>query len=108
MRRARQKQRRKTVHSWKRAKRLVEGWRRNLASLEVELKRPRVIDMVPIDFVGGEPVEREGKPRSRLWGQLIYYTKDDMTIRRPSGAILVVDTYEIVAISDRKIRFEPS
>ena len=108
MRRARQKQRRKTVHSWKRAKRLVEGWRRNLASLEVELKRPRVIDVVPIDFVGGEPVEREGQPTSRFRGQLIHFTKDDVTIRRPSGAILVIDTYEIVSLSDGKTRLEPS
>ncbi len=30
-----------------------------------------------------------------------------MTIRRPSGAILVIDNYEIVALSDRKTRFEP-
>src|SRR5713101_609271 len=108
MRRAKQKQRRKTVRSWNKAKELVEHWRRNLATLQVELKRPRVIDVVPIDFVGGEPVEREGKPTMRFRGQLIYFTKDDVTIRRPSGAILVIDTYEVVAISDGKIRFEPT
>jgi hypothetical protein len=110
MRRAKQKQRQrgKTVHSWKQARRLVERWRRNLATLQVELKRPRVIDVVPIDFVGGEPVEREGKPTSRFRGQLIFFTKDDVTIRRPSGAILVIDKYEVVVISDGKIRFEPT
>ena len=108
MRRAKQKQRGKTVHSWKQARQLVERWRRNLATLQVVLKRPRVIDVVPIDFVGGESVEREGKPTSRFRGQLIYFSKDDVTIRRASGAILVIDTYEIVAISDGKIRFEPT
>ena len=108
MRRAKQKHSRKTVHSWKQAKRLVERWRSNLAALQVGPKRPRVIDVVPTNFVGGEPVEREGKPTSRFRGQLIRFTKDDMTICRPSGAILVIDTYEIVAISDGKIRFEPT
>ena len=108
MRRAKQKQTRRTVHSWKQARRLAERWRRNLAALQVVLKRPRVIDVVPIDFIGGEPVEREGKPTSRFRGQLIYFTKDDVAIRRPSGAILVIDTYEVVAISDGKIRFEPT
>ncbi len=28
-------------------------------------------------------------------------------MRRPSGAILVIDRYEVVAISDGKTRFEP-
>ena len=108
MRGAKQKQRRKTVHSWRQAKPLVEHWRRNLATLQVELKQSRVIDVVPIDFVGRERVEREGKPTSRFRGQLIYFSKDDVTIRRASGAILVIDTYEIVAISDGKIRFSPT
>ncbi len=32
--------------------------------------------------------------------------KDDVTIRRPSGAILIIDNYEIAAISDSKTRLE--
>jgi len=102
-----QEQRRKTIQSWKRAKPLLERWRKNLTPLAVELKQPRVIDVVPIDFVSGEPVERRGKPTKRFRGQLIYFTNADMTMRRSSGAILVIDRYEVVAISDGKTRFEP-
>ncbi len=107
MMRAKQEQRRKTIRSWNQATPLLERWRKDLKTLTVELKQPRVIDVVPIDFVSGEPVEREGKPTKRLRGQLIYFTNADLTIRRPSGAILVIDRYEVVAISDGKTRFEP-
>jgi len=57
--------------------------------------------------VKGEPVERAGTPDQRFRGQLIYFTSADVTIRRPSGAILVIDNYEIVAVSDGKTRLEP-
>ncbi len=97
----------KTIHSWKQARVLLERWRKNLQTVQVELKRPRAIDAVPIDFIGGEPVEREEKPQQRFRGQVIYFTSADVTFRRPSGAILVIDNYEIVAISDGKTRFEP-
>ncbi len=97
----------KTIHSWKQAKALLEQWRRDLANVNVELKRPRVIDVVPIDFVSGEPVEREGTPTNRLRGQVVYFTNADVTLRRPSGAILVIDNYEIISMSDGKKRFEP-
>src|SRR6266849_9175345 len=97
----------KTIRSWKQAKPLLQRWRRELAKIKVELKQPRVIDVVPIDFVSGEPVEREGKPTKEFRGQLIYITNADLTIRRPSGAILVIDRYEVVAISDGKTRFVP-
>jgi len=75
--------------------------------LTVELKQPRVIDVVPIDFVSGEPVEREGTPTNKFRGQLLYLTNADLTIRRPSGAIQMIDRYALVAISDKKTRFEP-
>lgn len=78
-----------------------------MKTLTIELKQPRVIDVAPIDFVSGEPVEREGKPTKAFGGQLIYITNADLTIRRPSGAILVIDRYEVVAISDGKTRFVP-
>ena len=107
MKRAKQKAQGKTIRGWREAGALLERWRKDLKTLTVELKQPRVIELVPIDFVSGEPVEREGKPTKRLRGQLIYITNADLTIRRPSGAILVIDRYEVVAISDGKTRFEP-
>ena len=42
----------------------------------------------------------------RFRGKPIYFTHDDLTIRRRSGTILVIDSYEIVAISDGKTRLE--
>ena len=69
---------------------------KKLTNLEVELKRPRVIDVVPVEFLRDESPEREGQPTQ----------KDDVTIRRPSGAILIIDNYEIAAISDSKTRLE--
>ena len=107
MKRTRQKQPEKTILNWRQGRAQLERWRRNLATVGVRLKRPRVIDVVPIDFVSGEPVERQGNPSRTFRGRLIYFTNADMTIRRPSGAILVVDNYEIVSISDGKLRFEP-
>jgi len=96
------------VHTWKQAQVLLERWRKNLTNVLVELKQPRVIDVAPIDFVSGEPVEHKGTPTKRFRGQLIDFTNADVTIHRPSGAILVVDDYQIVAISDGKTRMEPS
>lgn len=106
MTRAKRKRRRKTIQSWKGAEPLLERWRKNLTTVAVELKQSRVMDVVPIEFVGGEPVERTGEPLKTFRGQLIYFTNDDVTIRRPSGAILVVDNYEIVVISDGKTQFK--
>ena len=47
------------------------------------------------------------KPTTAFRGQLIYFTNADLTLRRPSGAILVIDRYEVEAISDGKTRLEP-
>src|SRR2546425_12913994 len=107
MTRAKPKAQGKTVRGWREAGALLERWRKELKTLTVEFKQSRVIDLVPIDFVSGEPVEREGKPTKSLRGQLIYSTNADLTIRRPSGAILVIDRYEVVAVSDGKTRFAP-
>ncbi len=107
MKRAKRKAQGKTVRGWREARTLLERWRKDLKTLTVELKQPRVIDLVPIDCVSGEPFEREGKPTKRLRGQLIYFTNADLTIRSPSGAILVIARYEVVAISDGKTRFVP-
>lgn len=105
---AKRKQRRRRIQNWKSARPLLERWRKNLANVRVELKQPRAIALTPIDFVSGEQVEREGTPTKTFRGQLIYFTNADVTIRRPSGAILVIDRYEVVAISDGKTRFEPN
>ena len=107
MTRAPRKQGKKAIHSWRGARPLLEQWREDLRTLTVELRQPRVIDAAPIDFVSGEPDEREGKPTTTFRGQLIYFTNADLTIRRPSGAILVIDRYEIITISDGKKRLEP-
>ena len=58
MTRAKQKQRRKRIQSWKGAKPLLGRWRKNLASVRIELKQPRAIAQAPIDFVSGEPVDQ--------------------------------------------------
>lgn len=73
----------------------------------MELKRPRAIDAVPIDFLRGEPVERGGPAGRKFQGRLLYFTGTYVTIRRPTGAILVVDNYEIAALSDSHWRLEP-
>ena len=104
---AQQRQAKKAIHSWRGARPLLEQWREDLRTLTVELRQPRVIDAAPIDFVSGEPVESEGKPTTTFRGQLIYFTNADVTIRRPSGAILVIDRCEIITISDGKKRLEP-
>ena len=108
VKRSKRTPRKRTIRSWKHARALLERWRRNLATLQVDLKQPRVIDIVPIDFVGGEPTERAGKPTQEFRGQLIYFTNADVTFRRPSGAILVVDNYEVTSLSDGKTRLEPT
>ncbi len=96
----------RVIRTWKEAQRLLERWRKKLTNLQVELKRPRVIDVVPVDFLRDEVPERQGEPRQKFRGQLIFFTKDDVTIRRPSGAIVLIDNYEIAGISDGKTRFE--
>lgn len=96
------------VRSWKQAQALLERWRKSLTNVQAELKQPRVIDAVPIDFLRGESVEGEGQPKQKFRGRVIFFTRADVTIRRPSGAILVIDNYEIIAISDSKTRFEPA
>jgi len=107
MTRAPRRQRRKTIHSWKSARPFLEHWRKDLKTLAAELKQPRFIDAIPIDFVSGEAVERERKPTRAFRGQLIYSTNADLTMRCPSGAILVIDHYDVIAVSDRKTRLEP-
>jgi hypothetical protein len=61
---AQRKQQRKAIHSWKNARPLLERWRKDLKMLTIELKQPRVIDTVPIDFVSGSRSKaRESRQR---------------------------------------------
>jgi len=96
----------KTVDGWKQARPLLEQWRRDLIEVDVDLKQPRVIDPTSTDSASGEPIELEGSTANRFRGQVVYFTDADVALRCPSGAILVIDNYEIAAISDGKNRFE--
>jgi len=102
------KARPRVIRTWGKARAQLKRWRSATANLQVELKRPRVIDVVPIDFLRGEPVEQAGEQTTKFRGRLIFHTADDITIRRPSGAILVIDLYEIAALSDGKTHVEPA
>jgi hypothetical protein len=98
----------KTIRSWKQARPLFEKWRKACASVKIELRRPRVIDLAPIDFLRGEPAAGTATQGTRIFrGRLIYHTPADVTIRRPSGAILIIDNHELAALSDSRARFEP-
>ncbi len=77
----------KTIHSWKQAKALLDQWRRDLANVNLEFEAP---------------------PSNRFRGQVVYFTNAEVTVRRPSGAILVVDNHEIIAVSDGKKRLSRS
>lgn len=90
------------------AQALFEGGRKKLTNLQIELKQPRVIDVTPIELLRDEVPEGQGERErtQKFRGQPIFFTKDDLTIRRPLGAILVIDSYEIASLSDGKTRFE--
>lgn len=94
----------RVVKGWTKARPVLENWRRELAELQVALKRPRVIEMIPVDFTTGEPVIRRGAPRKSFKAKLIFFTEDDLILRRASGALLVIDTYELASLSDRRTR----
>ena len=94
----------KVVRGWEQALPLLEQWRRELTEVNVELKRPRVIDPILIDTASGEAVEMEGT--TRFGGQVVYITDADVTVRRPHGPMHVLDREEIAAMSDGTKRFE--
>lgn len=97
----------RTITGWKKARRQLESWRRNLAPLQISLKRARPVDATAVDLASGEPVEPVGAPKARFKARLIYFTNADITLRRPSGAVLAIDTYEIDWLSDNKTRVVP-
>jgi hypothetical protein len=47
MMRAKRKAQGRTVRGWREARTHLERWRKDLKTLTVELKQPRVIDLVP-------------------------------------------------------------
>jgi hypothetical protein len=104
MTRVQRRQRRNRIHSWKSARPLGDRRRKDLKTLTVAHKQPRVIDTVRIDFVSGESIEREGKGNN-IARTAHYERRAD--VRRPSGAILVIDRYEVMSVSDGKTRLEP-
>lgn len=97
----------RTVNGWKKARPSLEAWRKKLADVQVSLKSPRAVDITPIDFAAGEPVDAKRGPQKKFKAKVIFFTKDDATLRRPSGAVLVLDTYELEWLSDGKTRVVP-
>ena len=97
----------RTIKGWRSAKLQLERWRKSLARLRVTLKRARPVDATAVDLVSGEPFAPGGRPQTRFNAQLIYFTSADITLRRPSGAVLMIDTYELESLSDGKTRVLP-
>lgn len=97
----------RTVKGWPKARRVLEGWRKQLADLQVALKQPRAVEITPVNFATGEPVGPKETPKKKFKAKLIFFTEDDVTLRRPSGAVLVIDTYELASLSDGKTRLVP-
>lgn len=97
----------RTLKGWRQTKSQLERWRRSLTRLRVTLKRARPVDATAVDLASGEPFAPGGLPRARFTAQLIYFTSADLTLRRPSGALLVIDTYELDTLTDGKTRILP-
>lgn len=105
--RGKKKKRLRLIRTWKAARPILERWRRASASIEVELRTPREIDAAAIDFIRGEPTKAGGKPKRVFRTRLLDAGSADIVVRRPSGAILVIDLYEIVSLSDGTTRIAP-
>lgn len=97
----------RTIRGWRKGRARLEQWRRNLTTVSVTLKSPRAIDVTPVDFISGEPLAGRGQAKKKFTGKLIHFTPDDATVRRPSGALLVIDTYEIASLAAGGTRILP-
>jgi len=97
----------RTIQGWRKARPQLERWRKSLARLRVALARARPVDASAVDLASGEQIAPGAAPQSRFRAQLIYFTSADATLRRPSGALLVIDTYELESLSDGKTRVLP-
>lgn len=98
----------KTIRGWRQARPVLERWRKNLTPLTIILRSPRIIGAVPIDFETGERIEEGGQPRTRFRAELVYHTAADVTLHLPRGALMIVDTYELLSITDGRTRIEPN
>lgn len=83
---------------------LLDRWRKDLTEIEIRLKYPKVIDLLP-DSASGEPVNGDGAVK-RFCGQIIYFTDKAVTVRRPCGTILALENDEILQLSDGRDRVE--
>jgi len=97
----------RTINGWRKARPQLERWRKSLARLRVTLKRARPVDATAIDLASGDPIAPGGRLQTRFTAQLIYFTPADATLRRPSGAVLAADTYELDSLTDGKTRVLP-
>jgi tRNA-dihydrouridine synthase len=95
----------KSTDRWKLERLLLDRWRRELTEVDIELKRPKVVDPLLADSASGEAVDGEGAVK-RFRGQIIYFTDEAVTIRRPCGAILVLGNDEILDLSDGQDHLE--
>lgn len=95
----------KSTDRWKFERLLLDRWRRELTEVDIELKRPKVVDPLLADSASGEPVDGEGVVK-RFRGQIIYFTDEAVTVRRPCGAILVLDNAEVLDLSDGQDHLE--
>src|ERR1700674_1706627 len=91
----------KALEGWKEARPLLEQWRRELVEVDFELKQSRVFAAVLTSSAWRETIEANTAHRIR--GQVGSFTDTEVTVRRPSGAMLVLDNNEIAAGSDGKI-----
>ena len=97
----------RTLKGWRKSRPQLERWRKSLARLRVTLNRARPVDATAVDLASGEPIAPQAPPRARFSGQLIYFTPADLTLRRPSGALLIIDTYELESLTDGKTSVLP-
>jgi len=91
-------QRERSADHWKLGRLLLDHWRREQTEVNIELKRPMVIDPMLAESASGEPVDGNGAVK-QFCGQVIYFTDDAVTVRRPCGEILVVENDQILNVS---------
>jgi len=94
-----------STEHWKLERLLLDRWRRELTEVDIELMRPKIIDSLLGDSASGEPVDGEGAVK-RFRGQIIYFTDEAVTVRRPCGMILVLENAEISKVSDGQDQIE--
>jgi hypothetical protein len=98
-------QREESTDRWKLGRLLLDRWRRELTEVDIELKRPKIINPLLADSASGEPLDGEGSVK-RFRGQVIYFTDEAVTVRRPCGMILALENGEIRDVSDGQDQIE--